>query len=258
VFCLGDVADLDDSDQASRAAVTAAEGDVGTILSVLESIRCHVVYIPGNVRGLVVLLLVLIRCITRCVLFQHDPVTTFNLKAPPRLSSYSYNIHNKRFSLLPGLCVVGFGGSTTAHRGDDVVWNGEAGLRVFYAGGPVSCLTGGLCSGFPYTEEQVKTGVSHLLRQPSSSLESSGGDSLETGMGDSDDTGKVEETDRPAEQVILLTHLGPRSSGASSYSLGKLHDGEAHMNEMFQARQWIQVISAKLQFVLDRRRWMRL
>lgn len=40
------------------------------------------------------------------ILVQHDPVTTLDLVSPPRLTSYSHNVHNRVLEVAPGLKIA--------------------------------------------------------------------------------------------------------------------------------------------------------
>lgn len=91
VLCQGDFHNLEEVDQQNPTTLDGAEKDIGSVLSFLEFFHAPILYIPGN----------------------HDSIRMFKSDAPV-LTEKSFNVHGKRIEIVPGLQVVGFGGSIPA------------------------------------------------------------------------------------------------------------------------------------------------
>lgn len=221
ILAAGDLADVPAGEQAVLESVGSGEGDASVVISGLESIICRVVYIPGNVRAP--------RACRRDVApraaidaadadcspapAQHDPISMLDLKSTPQLTSHSTNVHNRALQVLPGLTVLGFGGSVPAYKDGEQVWR-----------------------GFPYTEEHMEAGLGDLLSPTAAVSGGAGGDDGEAGAGgDGGAVGKGEFAGEvaefaphhagslptlghaattahapPGDDIILMTHVGPQ------------------------------------------------
>ena len=174
----------------------------------------------------------LVQCSPWCCRTQHDPITTLHLKksARPQVTSYSRNVHNSLVTLLPGLAVAGFGGSVPAFRGEEQVWAGllralhmVRGLRGISLRGAGRVTS----PGYPYTEEHLQVGLTRLLRSNERGDTDGAGAGAGAGAddgagagsgagGDGERGGDSGEDAGPAQQVILMTHCGPRGSGTTA------------------------------------------
>lgn len=103
LLCAGDIAHrtvAPDSD-ADTAACTAAAADMSAVLMALENVCARLVYVPGN----------------------HDAPCAF-AAPPPALTVHACNAHGRHVRVLPGLVVVGLGGSAPAvSAGQPVRWS---------------------------------------------------------------------------------------------------------------------------------------
>ena len=103
LLCAGDIAHrtvAPDSDL-DTAACTAAAADMSAVLMALENVCARLVYVPGN----------------------HDAPCAF-AAAPPALTVHACNAHGRHVRVLPGLVVVGLGGSAPAvSAGQPVRWS---------------------------------------------------------------------------------------------------------------------------------------
>ena len=50
MIATGDIVDVTTEQQSDPTAVARAEGEMSSLLAVMENVRCKVIYVPGNVR----------------------------------------------------------------------------------------------------------------------------------------------------------------------------------------------------------------
>lgn len=103
LLCAGDLAQrvVAEGADADAAASAAASADMSVVLAALENVCARLVYVPGN----------------------HDAPCAF-AAPPPALTLHACNAHGRHVRVLPGLVVVGLGGSAPAvSAGQPVRWS---------------------------------------------------------------------------------------------------------------------------------------
>jgi predicted MPP superfamily phosphohydrolase len=101
ILSSGDNADMAMDYNASPETIKKYEEDMRQVVQSLEAIHPLVIYIPGN----------------------HDPITTFDDKAP-EMTSQSINLHKQCIQLAPNLRLIGFGGSIPGFQNEKKTWDG--------------------------------------------------------------------------------------------------------------------------------------
>ena len=196
VLVNGDIVNIPSAALAAPAAAATGERSLLTIARAMDALRLvvartggSVFYIPGN----------------------HDPPQLFDEGLELDLGG-ARNIHGKEVQLAQGLRLMGWGGSTPAVQQQHVAAV-SAGPAASEEEGGAACMTEKrVWEGYPFTSEDMAR--ESLARLPKRALQATMG--AETAVGSSGDgIQRSTVAARQQDQLLLLTHVGPRTSGTT-------------------------------------------
>lgn len=208
LLCAGDIAHRSvpaDGAAAATAADTETAADMSAVLMALENVCARLVYVPGN----------------------HDAPCAFAVP-PPALTVHACSAHGRVVRVLPGLVVVGLGGSApAASAGQPVRWSAYPYADDAALGAALACALNPPGTEQPEEEEEIKeqersssaaaateaTTTTKTTTRKKETMESTINVSLE--MVPHAVEREEERLDAARDFVVLLTHAGPDVSPTS-------------------------------------------